>query len=173
MVEIIPKEAPRPSKRLNALFYFSIFLLALAVGGYFALNSFLQEAEDDLASLRAEVSQIMTPEKIALEQEILTSKKRIDGFSSLIEQHLEASTAFEIVQRVTHPLVWFTTFDFDSRQGAFKVSGETQNFESLGQQILIMEKEEAISTVNLETISISREGKIEFSMSFSLSPDVF
>jgi Tfp pilus assembly protein PilN len=173
MVEIIPKEAPRPSKGLSALFYFAIFLLFLSAGGYFVLNNFLQKAESDLSSLKLEVSQIMTPEKTALEQEILTSKGEIDNFSSLVDQHLEPSVIFSIIQRVTHPQVWFTSLDFDPVQKVFEVSGETQSFESLGQQILIMEGEETIDTVDLKTVSISKEGGIEFDMSLSLKADVF
>jgi hypothetical protein len=173
MVEIIPKEAPKPSKGASALLYFAIFLLLLTAGGYFVLNNYLQKAEDELASLKLEVSQIMTQEKTALEQEILTSKGEIDNFSSLIEQHLEPSMIFEIIQRATHPQVWFGKLDFDPRRKVFEVSGETQSFESLGQQILIMEEDEAIDKVDLKTVSISKEGGIEFNMSFSLSESVF
>ena len=173
MVEIIPKEAYKPSKGLNILFYFAIFLLLLSVGGYFTLNNFLQKAENDLAALEQEISQIMTPEKAALEQEVLTSKNEIDKFANLVNQHLETSKVFGIIQRATHPQVWFTGFDLNSRQKTFEVSGETQSFETLGQQILIMRNEEAISTVELDTLSIGSDGRVEFILSLSLKPDTF
>lgn len=173
MVEIIPKEAPKPSKGLNILFYFVIFLLIFAIGGYFALNNFLQKADKELASLKLNITEVMTPEKIALEKEILSFKDKIDMFSYLIEQHLESSKVFGIIQKVTHPKVWFSNFDFNSRQKTLKVSGKTQNFESLGQQLIILENEETIDNVDLETISISKEGGIEFNLSLSFKPDAF
>jgi len=173
MVEIIPKEAPKPPRGLSLLFYFAIFLLILAIGGYFALNNFLQKADKELASLKLNITEVMTPEKIALEQEILSSRDKIDMFSYLIEQHLEGSKVFGIIQKVTHPKVWFSNLDFSPRQKTLKVSGKTQNFESLGQQLIIMENEETIDAVDLETISISKEGGIEFSLSLSFKPDVF
>jgi len=173
MVEIIPKESPKPSRGLNALFYFAIFLLILSIGGYFALNNFLQKAEGELETLKLDITKVMTPEKNTLEKEILASKDKIDKFSYLIGQHLQSSMIFGIIQKTTHPQVWFTKFDFDPRQKTLKVSGETQNFESLGQQILILEDEETIDDINLETISISKEGGIEFDLSLSFRADVF
>ncbi len=173
MVEIIPKEAFKPSRGLNILLYFAIFLLFLSAGAYFALNNFLQKAENNVASLESEISQIMTPEKVALEQEVLSSKSEIDRFANLINQHLQTSAIFEIIQRSTHPRVWFTKFDLDSRQKTFSLTGETENFETLGQQILIIQNEEAISTVNLDTVSSTKDGKVEFVLSLSLKPDAF
>ena len=173
MVEIIPKEAFKPSRGLNILLYFAIFLLFLSAGAYFALNNFLQKAENNVASLESEISQIMTPEKVALEQEVLPSKSEIDRFANLINQHLQTSAIFEIIQRSTHPRVWFTKFDLDSRQKTFSLTGETENFETLGQQILIIQNEEAISTVNLDTVSSTKDGKVEFVLSLSLKPDAF
>jgi hypothetical protein len=173
MVDIIPKEAPKPSRGLNILFYFAIFLLILSIGGYFALNNFLEKAREEVAALELDLARAMTPEKISLEKEILASKNKIDNFSYLVGQHLKTSRIFEIIQKITHPQVWFSKFDFNSRQGELKISGETQNFETLGQQILILGDEEAINSVNLEKISITKEGKIDFDLLLSFKPDIF
>jgi hypothetical protein len=61
----------------------------------------------------------------------------------------------------------------NSRQGALKIFGETQNFETLGQQILILRGEAAINKVNLEKVSIGKEGKINFDLSLFFNPDIF
>jgi len=173
MVDIIPKEAPKPSRGLSILFYFAIFLLIFSIIGYFALNNFLEKAREEVAALKLDLAGVMTTEKISLEKEILASKNKIDHFSYLVGQHLKASRIFEIIQKVTHPQVWFSKFDFNSREGQLKLSGETQNFVTLEQQTLILKGEEKIDKVNLENFSITKEGKIGFDLSLSFNPDIF
>ena len=173
MVEIIPKEVSKPSKVLKIMLYFAIFLLLLSTAGYFVMNNFLDKAKNNLASIESEISQVMTPEKVTLEREVLFSKGEIDRFANLVNQHLETSAIFGIVQRVTHPKVWFSKFDLDSRQKTFQLTGETENFESLGQQVLIMRNEEAISIINLDTVSTTRDGRVGFVLSLALKSNAF
>jgi len=167
MVEIIPKEPAKPARGLNFLFYLAIFLLFFSIISYFALNSFLKKAQEEVAALELALIEKMSPEEISLEEEILIAKKKIDDFSYLINQHLNSSRFFEIIQKNCHPKAWFSKFDLASRQGALKISGQTQNFETLGQQILILGEEASINKVNLEKFSISQEGKINFELSVS------
>ena len=173
MVEIIPREPKKLSTGLNILFYLAIFLLFFSVISYFVLNSLLKKAEAKIIVLELDLTREMPPEKISLEKEILADKNKIDDFSYLIEQHLEVSRIFEIIQKTTHPQVWFSKFDLNSRQGALKIFGETQNFETLGQQILILRGEAAVNKVNLEKVSIGKEGKINFDLSLFFNPDIF
>ena len=56
--------------------------------------------------------------------------------------------------------------------GVIKISGETKNFETLGQQIIILKEEAAINKVNLEKISITKEAKISFDLSLSFNHDI-
>ena len=173
MVEIIPKEPPKLSKGLNFLFYFAIFLLFFSIIGYFVLNNSLKNAQEKVAVLGLDLIKAMSPEKISLEKEILVSKNKIDNFSYLIEQHLEVSRVFEIIQKNCHPQVRFSKFDLNSEQGKLLVSGQTQSFETLGQQILILREEDLINKVNLETLSMDKEGKISFDLSLSFEPNIF
>jgi len=171
MVEIIPKEPPKLSTGLSILFYSAIFLLSICVIGYFVLNNSLKKAEAELADLELDLIKEMPPEKISLEKEILAYKDKIDKFSYLLEQHLAVSRVFEIIQKTTHPQVWFSKFDLSSRPGQLKIFGETQNFETLGQQILILREEATINRVNLEKVSIGKEGKINFDLLLFFNPE--
>ena len=173
MVEIIPKKASEKSKGLNILFYLAIFLLIIALGSYFALNSFAQKANERLTSLRSSISEIMTPDKSSTEEKVLTAKAKIDAVSRLIEDHLRGSKAFTIIERTTHPKVWFEKFDFDAEQKTLKLSGQTENYEILGQQFMIMENEKTIQKVVLETITKDQEGKVNFNLNLSFNPNAF
>ncbi len=173
MVDIIPKEVPKPSKILNFFFYLAIFLLIFSLAGYFILNNFLDRTDRELNALKTELAEIMTEERSALEDEILKAKSKIDKFSLLISGRLVSQPIFEIIENVTHPQVWFRTFDFNIGQAELALSGETQSFITLWQQILILRDNEQINNVNLDNFLINQEGLISFDLSLSLKPDIF
>lgn len=173
MVEIIPKIPQKISKKLTPLFYFALALLFFSFIGYLLLNSALKNTEEEIAFLEKEIAGKMTSEKIALEKEVLTSKSKIEKIFYLIERHPETSRAFEIVEGNSHPQVWFSDFNFNSRSRQLTLSGEVQNFEVLGQQIIIFNEEEKISKVIFSKVSITEEGRIAFDLLLSFAPNVF
>lgn len=173
MIDIIPKKTPKLSKRLSILLYSLIFLLILFIASYFVLNNFLQKAEGELKSLELEIDETMTLEKVVLEKEILSIRDKLDGFSRLLGQRTKTSKAFEVVERVAHPRVWFTAFHIDPVQKILRLSGQTRSFENLGQQIFILEDEGTIENVVLETVSIDEEGQVIFDLSLFFKPGIF
>ncbi len=168
MVEIIPKEIPKTPKWINGLFYFSVAFLLLSVVGYFLLNSFIKNGEDNLASIESALAKIRTADKVALEREVSKYQYKVNDFSMIAEQHLEPSRIFSLIEDNSHPRVWFSNFNFNPRNGEVKLTGEADNFTTLGQQLLIFKDEEAIYEINLEKVSINKEGKIDFSLAFYL-----
>jgi len=160
MFGIVPKEETKKTGGLKALLFLAVFLLILSLVLYFWVSSSLKKASEEIAKLELAHNDLMSAEKISLEKEVLNYKNKIEDFSFLVEQHLEISGIFEVIQETAHPKVWFTKFDFNSAQNELKISGETENFEALGQQIIILRSEAGISKVNLNKTSITKEGKI-------------
>lgn len=168
MVEIIPKEIPPIPKWLNILFYFALALLIFSIVGYFVLDSSLRNAQKNLVDLKETLAGEETPEKIALEKEVLNYEKKVKDFSQIIGEHLKTSKIFALIEKTCHPKVWFSYFSLDSRAGEATFSGKAQSFESLGQQLLILEDESLVKNVDLEKVSISKEGEINFELSLFL-----
>lgn len=173
MVEIIPKEAPKISQWKNILFYFSLALLIFSVVSYFILDNSLREHQEKMVELKLALVEQVTPEKNILEKEILDYQKKIEDFSQLIRQNLKTSEIFTIIQKNSHPKTWFQQFNLDAKQAQVTLSGQTQSFESLGQQLLIFREEDVVKSANLGGISISQEGRIGFDFSLSLDPKIF
>lgn len=173
MIEIIPKKAPSLPILLNFLFYFSLILLTAVIIAIFVFNGSVKNSKEVLAELEKSLESSKTSERIDLENEVLNFQKKIKDFSQLINQHLETSKIFEVLQRNCHPKVWFSQFNLDAKESKVSVSGETQNFESLGQQLLIFQDENLIKKVNLEQALITKEGKIKFSLILFLDPQIF
>jgi len=173
MVEIMPKKTPGLSKWINILFYFSLALLIFSIASYFILDYSLKKSRKILTDLEESLARKETPEEIVLEKEILGYQKKIKDFSQLIGQHLETSEVFNFIQKNSHPSVWFSQFNLDSRENIILISGTTDSFETFNQQILIFKRENFVQDINIKKILIGKKGKIEFILSLSIDPKIF
>ena len=169
MVELIPKETPQISKWLNIVFYFALLVLFSSIISFFVLGNSIKTGQNKLQELRMTFFEGRTPERLALEKEILNYEKKIKDFSSLAPYHLESSNFFNLLEETTHPKVWFSKINFDTEKGKVSFSGVTQSFESLGQQMLIFKAKSSISEVSLEKVSIDKTGRINFDLSLSFN----
>lgn len=170
MVEIIPKPIAKPPSWVNILFYFSIVLLIGVISGYFLLNNFIKKSEATLQNLETSLAKEKTLEEQLLEKEIISYQKKIEDVGSLLKEKKFSSKVFGLLERITHPKVSFSSFTFDSAQSLVKLVGSTENFQTLGQQILLLKKEPLIKEINLSEVSIREERKISFTLYLLLDP---
>lgn len=173
MVEIIPKKAPLLPQWLNILFYFSLAFLIFSIASFFLLNNSIKKNQETLIDLEESLAERKTSENVSLEKEILKYQRKTDDFSQIIGGHLKTSEVFEILQKNCHPRVRFSQFNLESRQNYILLSGNTDSFESLGQQLLIFKGEALVRGADLEKVSINKEGGISFSLSLPLDPKIF
>lgn len=169
MVDIIPKEAPKLPVWLNVVFYILFILFVATIVSLFLLNSSLNKSLKSFEELESILAEGDTEEEINLEKDILASQKRLQNFSFLANQHLSISKSFTTIESFTHPEVQFLDFDLNSRTGALSLRGETESFKTLGQQMLILKDKELVTSHQLDTASINKDGKIDFSLSITLS----
>lgn len=171
-MEIIPKEFRKSSKGSNTLLYFSLALLFFSIASFFVFGHFVRGFEKEHEVLE----QAMTEknEKIRpIEGKILSYQRKIDDFSFLIARRLESSKFFIAFEKIVHPQVWFSEFSLNLKEKRVILSGQAQNFEVLWQQLYIIRNEDWIKDADLGTISIGEEGKIDFSLFFTLNPKLF
>jgi len=173
-IEIIPKKVgAKPLNLLNVLFYFSLILLIIFLLGSLALFFFQKNLNKTLQDLKIKIAAKGTPEEIALEKRILLTQKKIDDFADLMNFHQSNLKFFTTLESLTHPKIFFSKIDLEINKGKISLSGITENFEVLGQQFLILKKEDYIKNVNLSKLSISKEGKIEFTFEILFAPEKF
>jgi len=170
MPELIPKQERGGSALPNTLFYLSIFLFLASLISFFVFNALLKNNQEDLAVLELSLSESKTAEKVALEKNILTVQRKIEDFAKLSQSHLTPSSLFQKLEENCHPKVSFNQFSLDSKSGKLVLVGKTQNFEALGQQILILKETDFVKDLILEKASISKEGQVEFSLSLTINP---
>lgn len=171
-MEIIPKETPKIPPWLDILFYLSAGLLIFVFISYFLVSQSIKTSQKAMEQIDAELATEVS-KSAALKSEILTYQKKINDFSGVINGHPEASNIFDLVERQCHPRVWFSDFDLDIKQGKFSLSGQAQNFQALGQQMLIFRDQDIITSASLDSIVMEKGGRIGFKVSLSLNPSIF
>lgn len=178
MVEIIPKPTIKAPLGLNILLYFSIVLLIIAVLSIFVLDRLIKNSTDTLDNLKAAIGKT-TPEETALRKEISDQERKLNDFSSLLDNHRKISKSFSFLENLSHPKAWFSSFSADPNQSLVRVSGLTESFQTLGEQLIIFqnpplpEQKKLIKSVALSEISIGEGGKIGFTFTLSLDPQIF
>jgi hypothetical protein len=182
MVEIIPKPPEKTPFWQNLILFLSIVILIAAVFGYFILGSLQKKANQQLEEIRSKIAQTETPERNKLKTSLLVEKKKIDDFTLILNKHQISSVTLLFLEKITHPRVWFSTFNLDLAKGTIGLSGETESFITLGQQeVLFQLSGEVIKQItgqeilktDLSQILIGKEGKIGFNFNLSFGNPTF
>ncbi|MBU0476409.1 hypothetical protein KKB68_00090 [Patescibacteria group bacterium] len=173
-IELIPKKSM--TKRfswLGSLFYLSLVLLIAVISSYFILSLFQKNANQTIEQLEQELAGIETQERKDLEQEVLNQKSKIDNFSNLLDAHQLSSNFFFLMEGLCHPKVFFSTVDLSVKTQKVSISAQTDSFQTLGQQLLILKEEDSVRDISLNKVTAGKEGKVDFFLNFSLNPEVF
>ena len=172
-IEIIPKKIEAKLPAVNILFYLSLILLIIFVLSYFVLGYFQKKSARTLQNIQDLISQKETSEAKALKKKIFGYQEKIEAVASLLASHQLSRDFFTRLEDLSYPKVFFSELDLDVGKSQASLSGQTESFEALGQQLLIFRKGEFIKDVNLTKVSIGREGKIEFIIELSFDPKMF
>jgi len=172
-IEIVPKKGVEIPLWQNYLLYSLIFLLVLSVVGYFTLNHFTKKSEQELQEIKSAIAGARTPERVALENELKEFRDKIDDFTPLLLNHKKVSNFFTTLEKNTHPKVFFIDFNLDTKSNSVEISGQTDDFQTVGQQLLIFQKSPMFQNLKLSKVEIGKEGKIKFAFNFSCNLQLF
>jgi len=173
MIEIIPKPQAKSPSWINILFYSSLVLLIITALSIFIINQLQKNAFNTSQKLGEELKEVKSPERFDSANKLIGYQKKIADFSYLIQDHKSTSKLFTLLEKLSHPKVQFTSFDFKADKTKIVLKGETDNFLSLGQQFLIFRAEPLIKEVNLSEVSIGKGGRVGFSFVIIPSNEIF
>ena len=171
---VIPKKEIERKPWLDWVFYFCFILLILSVLSYFVLAYSLQKTDEALNKVEAKISeQEQSKENKELKENLLEKEKKINDFSNILKKHRLYSELFSFIESLTHPEVVFANFNFTSVNLNLALSGKTSNFKTLGEQLLVLQAQSDIKSVELSNIFLMEDGSIDFNLDISLSPKIF
>jgi hypothetical protein len=172
MVEIIPKPNRRIPSWERLLMFFTLGLFLVSIGSFFLLNYFTDQSKKQLQESEEALNKIKTEKEIALETEVFDYQAKIKDFSLILAEHFYSSNFFGFFEKLCHPQVWFSQIDFKANDGTLSLDGETTDFLTLEQQLIIFRKEPLMKDVSLSDLSVSKEGLINFSLNITLDKSI-
>lgn len=173
MVEIIPKEIEEVASWQRILFYSLVVVIIALIAFYFMLFFNHREAEEKLHELDGKLEEIQKPEKLELESKVVGYKQKIDEVNPYVDNHIVTSKAFVLLEDLTHPQVFFRETYIHPLDDEVKLSGVTNSFISLGQQLNILQEDDSVREVKLSSVSINDKNEIEFGLGVYLDKEVF
>jgi len=166
---IIPSSQREPT----FLLYVSVLLLIFSILAYFVLFGLEKRAEATIGKVKEKLEE-KTPEEIKEgEKWVREWERKIKDYTLLLQNHKFTSGFFPFFENKILPQVFVKSFDLDLENLKVEISGETDGFDILGQQIMVLEKEkEKISNLELSEIGFTKEGKVEFKLKFNFNKEI-
>jgi hypothetical protein len=174
MIDIIPKPIKESPQWQVILFYISIVLFIISLGAFGVVSYLEKKSQDNLEEVNQKLSEEETVKITALENEIIPYKEKIDEFAPFLREHILSTKIFAFLEEKTHPGVFFsnTKISIQPEDITVELSGLTDSFLSLGQQLMILESESIIKEANLSKIALGKTGGIEFHLAILLKNEL-
>jgi len=170
-IEIIPKSKIRKTSLTGVLSVVLVIAVSLFLISYFILNFYKNKISREISDVEKTIQE--SPSEKNLADGIFSYQKKIQDIDKLIGKHRVVANLFDNLEKNTHPKVWFSKLELDMENEILNLSGFSNNFEILGQQTLILEKQEFAKSLKLTKVSIEKDGKIKFELQLIFNPQIF
>jgi hypothetical protein len=171
MIQIIPKPEKKPITSETIFLIFSVLVFSLSLFLFLYLFNLEKKLEKEISIFEEKILSSRTDEIKSLEKEASKYQREISDFSKIIEERLLPSKFFPILEKSTHPKVYFSNFDLDLANSKCILSGTAQDFYTLGQQLDIFRKNQSFQT-KLSKISFGKEGKVDFEFEITFQKEM-
>lgn len=173
MVEIIPKPIKEADKWQKILIYLLIFVTIVLIGTYFLLNNLEERSKLYVDELEKRLEQGRTAERITLEEENLNYKKKIETIAPFLEGHVLTLKFFELLEEKALPRVFFSKVNLNIQGEKAILSGQTDSFSTLQQQLSALNNEPMINNLLLTNATLNKEGGIDFGLDIFVNKEIF
>ena len=171
--ELIPKEKIKTDSIFNKLFLFSLIFLIILGCSYIFLRFKNSSIQSDIKDVNNQMIEIKKGEDNNIEKYVFDSKKKINDFSEILKKHKITSSFFAFIDEASNKEVKFLELSLNTETKNVSLKGETENFDTLGKQILNLKKSDLVKGLDISNISLNKEGKVNFSVNFSLDSKIF
>ncbi|MBI2041573.1 MAG: hypothetical protein HYT20_00955 [Candidatus Nealsonbacteria bacterium] len=173
MVEIIPKRIAKETTLKNIYFFIAGSLLLAVVFGYVILIRSQAAALLKMQDLEAGIIKIGTREDRNIERKVFESEDKIKTYKNLSSARNKSAEFFNNFESLTHPQVWFSSFDFNPAEIKAAASGKTVNFKTLEQQVVFLKSQkDLIKSLDLSKVSLGKNGEVDFYLTVNFTPKI-
>lgn len=172
-LNIIPKPKLSLPFWVNPLIGISGGILLVMVGlfgfYYFQASSWESKAK----AKEADYFALGTPENKVAEEKVGKISQQLEKFSQAFKEHKISYVFFDFLKNNCHPNVSFSSLNLDPNSGKASLSGQTNSYKSLSEQIVVLKGIKEVSVLEVSDIALDKEGKITFKLSFIINPSFF
>ncbi|GEM_PF-5895542 len=154
-------------------FIASIFLVIVGIlyGGVYFYKQSLMETLDGLTRELAQLEE-------SLDRQVIDEIARVDkGLATarlILQRHVHSSNLFALLEEQTLQDVYYTDFTYGfSQGGTVMVSGVADGFVTLHRQLEQFRSLPLVTSVELRTVQLDKDGDVTFSINITLSENVF
>jgi len=171
-IEIEPVKKDNAGKEGIAL-VFSILILLASFGAYFYFAQMvLPQKKAEAATLNNELATLGQDDVASKEAELAQAGKEISDFKILFENNPKASIFFSSLQQWTHPRVAYSGLSFDIPTRKITMSGTTNGFQNVMQQIALLDQEKTIESYQISNVALAENGAVTFNLDLTVKPEV-
>jgi hypothetical protein len=173
MVEIIPRPIEQTAQWQKVLLYLLIFFVIIFIVSYFLLANLEERSSIYNQELEIKITQGRTAQRISLEEESFEQKKKIETIYPFLEAHTLSSKFFEFLESKTHPRIFFSRLNLDTEKARAILTGATDSFSTLDQQLLVFNQDSLVEDLLLTTANLNKQGGVDFNLEIFLNKNFF
>ncbi len=164
----IPKSKEKEPFWPNFGAYFSILLVVASVTAYAVFFTLSQSEDKRIRDLKTKINNVRTEENNWKEAELQKYKVKLDAFEYIAARHKKVSGVFDFLEKNILPEIFVASCKADLENNGLIFSGTAKDFKSLGQQLLIFQKEPLVAGVQLTETVLSKDKKVAFTFIVNL-----
>jgi hypothetical protein len=172
-IDLIPKPPKETLPWEKAMTVASFVFLAGAISFLVILGWLSSNTKREVTRLTQELNKEKTVEEQKLENEVLGDQKYLAAFAFFIDSKKPLLPVLSLIEKTTHPQVFFSKTDYSAKDNKISLSGKTDNFQVLGQQHILFKNATQIKESNLLQAGIGKTGFVELSFEIFLNPGIF
>lgn len=146
-----------------------IVSLLFSFGSILYKDALTRELEEIASKLLA----IQGERDAETEENVRDFAARILTIDSVLDNHIYASQIFAFLERVTHPRAQWKDFAFRAQDGTITMNGATENYTTLGEQIIAFEQNTNIHNLIISNIQLDKSGRVLFGVSFRVDEALY
>ncbi|NMB92538.1 MAG: PilN domain-containing protein [Parcubacteria group bacterium] len=157
----------------RGLLTFILIVTLLVIGIAIGLNYYNKLQTNKLEKLTKEFDTLRLEFPLEQEKEIAAFEKRISNLTDLLNNHVYFSNVLNILEKITHPQIYYMTLDYTVDKNAITLSGIAKNQEILSEAINgLVNDPQDIKTVILKNIKTNTDKTVNFNIELLLNSQV-
>ncbi len=173
MPEIIPRSTSHTPAWVNILLWISLIILVIALVGYFGIRRGISFFQGRIEDTQQEIIDLRTPENQKMKTDLSIYQAQANYFTQALTERRYPTAVFTLLKKLTHPAIVFTGFNFDQERYRINLQGYAPNFQTVGEQLLVMRDDEFIQEAKVVSLAIGEKGEINLEIVLKLLPGLF